>query len=148
MDVETTRFGAVSIDEDRLITFSAGLLGFSAYKTFALLKPDENGAFLWLQSLEAPELAFVVTDPALWIADFQVPIRREQMEQLALESVEAAEVFVIVNRYGEALTANLQGPLILNPQNRRGVQLVLADKRWTTRHEIVQLGQALQAASA
>ncbi|MHC4220557.1 MAG: flagellar assembly protein FliW [Planctomycetota bacterium] len=138
----------MSIDEDRLITFSAGLLGFSAYKTFALLKPDENGAFLWLQSLEAPELAFVVTDPALWIADFQVPIRREQMEQLALESVEAAEVFVIVNRYGEALTANLQGPLILNPQNRRGVQLVLADKRWTTRHEIVQLGQALQAASA
>ena len=148
MDVETTRFGAVRVDEDRLITFSSGLLGFTAYKTYALLKPDENGAFLWLQSLEAPELAFVVTDPALWIPDFQVPIRREQMEQLALESVEDAEVYVIVNRYGEALTANLQGPLILNPHNRRGTQLVLADKRWTTRHEIVQLGEALQAASA
>jgi flagellar assembly factor FliW len=148
MDVETTRFGVVSVDEDRLITFPAGLLGFSAYKAYALLRPDDNGAFLWLQSLEAPELAFVVTDPALWIVDYQVPVRREQMEQLALESVEDAEVFVIVNRYGEALTANLQGPLVINPGNRRGTQLVLADKRWTTRHEIVQLGQALQAASA
>ena len=37
MDVETTRFGAVSVDEDRLITFPAGLLGFSAYKPYALL---------------------------------------------------------------------------------------------------------------
>jgi flagellar assembly factor FliW len=148
MDVETTRFGVVSVDENRLITFPAGLLGFTAFKTYALLRPDDDGAFLWLQSLEAPELAFVVTDPGLWIGDYQVPIRREQIEQLALESVEGADVFVIVNRYGEALTANLQGPLVINPANRRGVQLVLADKRWATRHEIVQLSQALQAASA
>jgi flagellar assembly factor FliW len=148
MDVETTRFGVVSVDEDRLITFPAGLLGFTAYKTYALLRPDDNGAFLWLQSLEAPELAFVVTDPGMWIGAYQVPIRREQMEQLALEAVEDADVFVIVNRYGEALTANLQGPLVINPGNRRGLQLVLADKRWTTRHEIVQLDRALQAASA
>ena len=148
MDVETTRFGSVSVDEDRLITFPAGLLGFTAYTTFALLQPDEDGAFLWLQSLEAPELAFVVTDPAMWIAEYRVPVRREQLEQLAMESVQDAEVFVIVNRYGEALTANLQGPLVINPRNRRGVQLVLAEKRWTTRHEIIRLGETLQAASA
>ncbi|MHC4653011.1 MAG: flagellar assembly protein FliW, partial [Planctomycetota bacterium] len=43
---------------------------------------------------------------------------------------------------------NLQGPLVINPGNRRGLQLVLADKRWTTRHEIVQLERTLQAASA
>jgi flagellar assembly factor FliW len=148
MDVETTRFGRVRVEEDRLITFPAGLLGFTAYKTFALLQPDEDGAFLWLQSMEAPELAFVVTDPSMWIAQYRVPVRREQLEQLALEAVEDAEVFVIVNRYGEALTANLQGPLVVNPRNRRGVQLVLAEKRWTTRHEIIRLDEALQAASA
>jgi flagellar assembly factor FliW len=148
MDVETTRFGVVNVDEHRLITFPAGLLGFSAYKTYALLQPDENGAFYWLQSLEAPELAFVVTDPTLWVRDYQVPIRREQMDQLALDSMDDAQVYVIVNKYGPSLTANLQGPLVISAGNRRGLQLVLADKRWTTRHEIVQLGAALQAASA
>ena len=48
MDVETTRFGVVGVDDTRLITFPAGLLGFTAYKTYALLQPDSNGAFLWL----------------------------------------------------------------------------------------------------
>ncbi len=148
MDVETTRFGAVNVDDERLMTFPAGLLGFTAYKTYALLQPDSNGAFLWLQSVEAPELAFVVTDPTMWVADYQVPIRREQMQELSLESLDDAQIFVIINKYHLALTANLQGPLVLNRTNRRGMQVVLAEKRWTTRHEIVQLAPQAQAASA
>ena len=148
MDVETTRFGVVDVDEKRIITFSAGLLGFSAYKSYALLQPDPKGAFFWLQSMEAPELAFVITDPTLWVRSYQVPIRREQMEELALDSIDEVQVFAIVNRYDRSLTANLQGPLVVNVANRRGMQLVLAEKRWTTRHEIVQLGEPLQAASA
>lgn len=148
MDVLTTRFGMVDVDERRLITFPAGLLGFIAYKTYALLQPDDHGAFLWLQSVEAPELAFVVTDPTLWVSNFQVPIRREQMAELGLESLEEAQVFAIVNKYDRTVTANLQGPLVVNVGARRGMQLVLAEKRWTTRHEIVQLDAPLQAASA
>ena len=148
MDVETTRFGVVNVDDARLITVPAGLLGFVAYKTYALLEPDSNGAFLWLQSVEAPELAFVVTDPTLWIRGYEVPFRREQMQQLGLESLDDAQIFVILNKYDRSLTANLQGPLVVNGSNRRGMQVVLAEKRWTTRHEIVQLEPHLQAASA
>lgn len=139
MDIETTRFGPVSVDETRLITFPAGLLGFVPYKTYALLQPDAKGAFLWLQSVETPALAFVVTDPTLWVRGYEVPIRREQMQELGLESLDGAEIFVIVNKYERSLTANLQGPLVVNADNRRGMQVVLAEKRWTTRHEIVQL---------
>lgn len=148
MNVETTRFGTVEVDEDRIITVPAGLLGFASYKSYALLQPNDDAAFFWLQSIEAPELAFVVTDPSLWVRDYQVPIRREQMDDLGMDTLEDAQVFVIVNKYGPALTANLQGPLVINVHNRRGMQMVLAERRWTTRHEIVQVGQALQAASA
>jgi flagellar assembly factor FliW len=70
------------------------------------------------------------------------------MDDLALDAADDAQVLVIVNKYGTSLTANLQGPLVINRSNRRGIQLVLADKRWTTRHEIVQLGPALEAATA
>ena len=148
MDVETTRFGVVGVDDARLITFPAGLLGFTAYKTYALLQPDSNGAFLWMQSVEASELAFVVTDPTLWVPGYEVPIRREQMQELGLESLDDAQIFVIVNRYDLSLTVNVQGPLVVNAGNRRGMQLVLAEKRWTTRHEIVQVETPVQAASA
>ena len=148
MNVQTTRFGVVDLDEKRIITFPAGLLGFSSYKTFALLQPDDEGVFFWLQSLQSPELAFVVTDPALWAGDYVASIRREQMEELALESLTDAQIFVIVNKYGRSLTANFQGPLVINLKNQKAMQLVLADKRWTTRHEIVQLAEPAQAMSA
>jgi flagellar assembly factor FliW len=148
MNVQTTRFGTVAVDEDRMINFPAGLLGFASYKQFVLLQPDEEGYFFWLQSTEAPELAFVVTDPSLWVKDYEATIRREQMEELSMAKLEDAQVFVIVNRYDDALTANLQGPLVVNLHNRAAMQLVLADKRWATRHEIVQLGETVQAASA
>jgi flagellar assembly factor FliW len=142
MLVQTSRFGQVDVDEERIIQFPAGLLGFSSYRRFALLQPDDAGIFFWLQSIEAPDLAFVVTDPALWIADFQAQIRREQMDELSLGDVSDAQVLVIVNKRDGALTANLQGPLVINSKNCRAMQLVLAEKRWTTRHTLMQLGQS------
>jgi len=148
MNVNTTRFGTVDIDESRIISFPTGLLGFSTFRRFALLQPDDEGIFFWLQSLDAPDLAFVVTDPSLWVEDYEASIRREQMDELELESIEHAQVFVIVNKYDDALTANMQGPLVINLQNHMAMQLVLAEKRWTTRHEIMRLAEAKCAASA
>ncbi len=141
MLIETTRFGPVDVDESRLIEIPAGLLGFSSFKTFSLLQPDENGVFFWLQSVETPDLAFVVTDPALWVPDYQATIRKEQMEELGLTETGDAQVLVIVNKREHSLTANLQGPIVINAANRRAMQLVLAEKKWSTRHELVKLGE-------
>lgn len=139
MHVQTTRFGTVDVAEDRLLDFPTGLLGFSSYTKFALLQPDEDGVFYWLQSVDSAELAFVVTDPSRWCDEYEATVRREHMDVLDLEEVGDARVFVIVNKYDETLTANLQGPLIVNLRNRRGMQIVLSDQRWTTRWEIAQL---------
>jgi flagellar assembly factor FliW len=148
MNVQTTRFGVVEIDDDRVITFPSGLLGFSSYTRYVLLQPDANAVFFWLQSLDAPELAFVVTDPSAWVPGYEVPIRREQMDELSLARVEDAQVLTIVNKREGVLSANLQGPLVINTASMRGQQLVLAEKKWTTRHEIAQLPRAVQAATA
>ena len=139
MKVQTTRFGPVEIDESRIITFPAGLLGFSSYRQYVLLQPNDEGIFYWLQSIEAPDLAFVVSDPALWVPDYRTTIRSEQMAELDLASAADAQTYVIINKYGESLTANLQGPLVVNVNNRVAMQMVLAEKRWTTRHEIVHM---------
>lgn len=148
MHVNTTRFGTVSVEDDRVIDLPAGLLGFSGHEQWVLLQPDDDGIFFWLQSVDRADLAFVVTDPTLWITDYEATIRREQMEALGLDDFGSAQVFVIVNRYDGALTANLQGPLVVNVANRRGMQLVLADNRWTTRHEIVQIEAPARMATA
>ena len=148
MHLVTTRFGAVDVDDSRIIKFPAGLLGFSNFKRYVLLQPEEDGVFYWLQSVDAPDLAFVVTDPSMWVREYEVPIRREQIDELGLDHIDEAQVFVIVNKYERTLTANLQGPLVVNTATRQASQLVLADRRWTTRHEILQLKEALEAVPA
>lgn len=148
MEVRTTRFGDIQIAEDRVITFPKGLLGFSSFTRYCLLQPNDDAAFFWLQSLDDPSLAFVVTDPSLFFPDYSAPIRPEQMQDLGLSALEDAQVFVVVNKVSESLTANLQGPLVINTASRTGEQLVLADKRWTTRHHVMTVGRRAQAVPA
>ena len=141
MEVRTTRFGVIEISEDRVITFPKGLLGFPEHREYCLLEPGEDACFFWLQSVDEPGLAFVITDPSLFLPEYSVPIRAEQMEGLKLAQLEDAQVFVIVNKVGEQLTGNLQGPLVVNTISREGEQMVLAEKRWTTRHPLLKVGQ-------
>ncbi|MBL8762793.1 MAG: flagellar assembly protein FliW [Phycisphaerae bacterium] len=142
MLVRTSRFGTIEIAEDRALTFPKGLLGFSDRRRFCLLEPAEDACFFWLQSLDEPALAFVVTDPSFFVPDYSVPIRPEQMGELGMSRLEEAQVLVIVNKIDQTLTGNLQGPLVVNTLNRIGEQFVLAEKRWTTRHALVRAGAA------
>lgn len=145
MIVDTLRFGPVEIDGDRLITFAKGLLGFSRYKRFVLIQSDRESCFWWLQSIETSDLAFVVTDPSLFVTTYQVPIRPEQMQGIGLESLEDAQVLVIVNKRDDVLTGNLQGPLLVHLQNRMAEQLVLTDRQFTTCTPLMKLESNVEA---
>lgn len=142
MQVSTSRFGVVDIPEDRVIEFPKGLLGFPNCTRFCLLEPGEDSCFFWLQSLDDAMLAFVVTDPSLFFPDYKVVIREEQMAELRLSSFNEAQVFTIVNKVADTLTGNLQGPLVVNTVTRTGEQIVLGDRKWTTRHEIMKVAGA------
>jgi flagellar assembly factor FliW len=139
MNVQTSRFGNVEVDKDRIITFPRGILGFPKYKTYVLIQPEADSTFYWLQSLEAADLAFVVTDPLLFIGDYQVPLREETRSELNLNDLSEASVLVIVNKVGDLLTANLQGPLVVHAVSRIAAQIVISEKKYQTRHPIIQL---------
>jgi len=145
MWIKTSRFGDVEVDEQRIITFSKGLLGFPKYKQFVLIEPGEDSYFWWLQSVELEELAFVVTDPSLFVSTYKVPLRPEQMQGMGLNSLDEAQVFVIVNKRDHMLTGNLQGPLVVHVDRRVGEQLVLSDRRFTTRVPLMDLSQVEQS---
>lgn len=148
MDVRTTRFGTVQISEDKIITFPKGLLGFPDAQRYCLLEPGDEACFFWLQCIDDPALAFVVTDPSFFVTDYTVPIKPEQLAEWGLNRLEDAQVFVIVNKVEGALTGNLQGPLVVNSVTKQGEQLVLAEKRWTTRHPLIKVAQPAKAATA
>lgn len=148
MQLQTTRFGQIEVDDQRIITFPKGILGFPDYTTYVLIEPGQDTYFFWLQSTQSPDLAFVVTDPSLFVSSYQVPVKAEQLDELGMEKIEDAQVFVIVNKRGNLLTGNLQGPLVVNVSSRVGEQLVLADRRFTTRVPLIELGSPVGALSA
>ncbi len=139
MIIQTSRFGQLDVDPDRLITFDDGVLGFPHQRRYALIQTGEGSGFYWLQSVDTPDLAFVVCDPRLFVADYHVPVKLEDLECIELSDPDYAQVFVIVNKVGDLLTGNFQGPLVVNVTNRRARQLVLSDKRYSTRHPLMRV---------
>lgn len=139
MVINTSRFGQLDVNADRLIEFPEGILGFPEQTRYALIQTGTDSGFYWLQSVCTADLAFVVCDPRLFIADYQVPVKLEELEVIELTSVHSAQVFVIVNKVGELLTGNIQGPLVVNVANRKARQLVLSDKRFSTRHPLLRI---------
>jgi flagellar assembly factor FliW len=139
MKVKTTRFGEIETEFDRVIKFPKGILGFPENREYVLLQTNEEGNFFWLQSTENPALAFVVSDPLLFMPDYQVPVKAEEFAEIDLHKIEDSQVFIIVNKVDQILTGNLQGPLVINAMNRQGLQLVLSEKKYSTRHSLVNL---------
>jgi len=148
MKIDSSRFGEIEVEDARLITFPKGLLGFPKYTRYVLIEAGQDSYFWWLQSVEVPDLAFVVTDPSLFVPTYKVPIRPEQMDAMGIETLDDAQVLVIVNKRGETLTGNLQGPLVVNVGQRVGEQMVLSDRRFTTRVPLVEVAAPVHAQSA
>ena len=139
MEIQTSRFGTVTVEDDRVMTFPNGLLGFPKHTRFALIQTGTENYFFWLQSIDEPNLAFVITDPAIFFKDYDVPVREESQTELRLADAALAQVFVICNKVGEWLTGNLLGPIVVNTENRLAQQIVLTDKKWTTRQPLLKL---------
>ncbi|HZL34289.1 MAG TPA: flagellar assembly protein FliW [Tepidisphaeraceae bacterium] len=148
MDILTSRFGKMSVEEDRIMTFPTGLLGFPDHTRYALIQSGTENYFLWLQSIDDPNLAFVVTDPAIFFKDYDVPVREETQTELRLADPSLAQVFVICNKVGDWLTGNLLGPLLVNSDNKLGQQVVLTDKKYTTRQPLLRLAAEIPLAKS
>ncbi len=144
MEIQTTRFGVMSIDDDRIMTFPNGLLGFPQHTRFALVQTGTENYFFWLQSVEDANVAFIVTDPTIFFREYGVALRDEQRQEIQLTNEQSIQVFAICNKVGEWLTGNLLGPIVVNAENRLGTQIVLTEKKWTTRQPLLRLQTAAE----
>src|SRR5204863_1232709 len=112
LEIQTTRFGLLTVEPDRILTFSRGLLGFPQFTRYALIQAGIDNYFFWLQCVDDPNLAFVVTDPSVFFQSYEVPLKEEAQEQLDLTDAASAQILVICNKVGDWLTGNLLGPIV------------------------------------
>jgi len=136
--VVTKAYGAVEVDERQKIKFPHGLLGFEKFQEYVLLDAERQ-PFYWLQSTELEKVAFVLVNPFLFRPDYELDIDDADLAEIGIVDPESALVFSIVTvpSDGGPMTANLQGPLIINRTDRRARQSILTDPRWKTKHDIL-----------
>jgi len=149
MNVETTRFGVLEVDDGTLITMPSGPLGFEGYTRFCLIQHDAAASFRWLQSIEKPSLAFVVVDTSEYFADYEIEISDADAAKLQLEDEKDALVLTIltIRDNGQDISANLAAPVIVNSKNLMGAQIVLSDERYTTQHALIRTRAAKNIAT-
>jgi len=138
MKVDTKAFGPVEVDDRQKISFPEGLYGFEDYIDYVLMDAERQ-PFFWLQSIIDKDIAFILINPFLFRPDYELNIPNEDLEDIGIKSPDKALIFTIVTipPDGSAMTANLQGPLVINRDNMTGKQAILSDVRWNTRHDIV-----------
>jgi flagellar assembly factor FliW len=133
----TTRFGEVDIDDDKIIKIPDSILGFTE-KRFIVLLPGNSGQFFWLQSVDNPALAFVVTDPVSFVQDYEVKLTSEEYKKLKLTLESELILLSLVTMAQDAmdLTINLLGPIVVNPEKMIAKQIVLEDGKYKTKHPL------------
>jgi flagellar assembly factor FliW len=138
MRINTKAYGEVDVDERQRVSFPAGLLGFEKFSDYVLIDAPQK-PFIYLQSLEVPELAFILIDPFLFRPDYALDVGDEVLEDIGVKDPDDAVVFAIVTAPadGGPITANLMGPVIISKTNRQGMQAVLADPKWHVKHDIM-----------
>lgn len=136
----TRQFGAVIVDETKIITMPKGLPGFPDLKKFVILDHDDISPFHSFQCVDDSALSFIIMDPFLFMTNYSVNID-SYIKEMAWtgDKPEDLYLYVIINAADpdpKNMTANLMGPLLINIKRNVGIQMMVNDRKYSSKHEI------------
>ncbi|MFP4113350.1 MAG: flagellar assembly protein FliW [Spirochaetota bacterium] len=139
MRIESRPYGPIEVSERQVITFPVGIFGFEELRRYALLDAAQEG-FYWLQSLDDPAIAFIMLNPYDLRPDYVLDVADEDLEAIEYESDEDVLAFAIVTIPEDEtkISANLQGPIVINRVKQLGRQAISLDQTWKTKHLILE----------
>lgn len=148
MRIISTRLGDLDLPETSIFDFPHGLPGFVMEKTFVLLLHAEDSPFAFLQSTIEPNLTFLLVDPFSFFPDYRFEINDDLAAELNIGDDNLPQIWNIVTVPGgnvQRMTANLLAPIIINANDRVGMQLVLERTAYTTQHQLLAPGTGGEA---
>lgn len=139
----------LKVKPEHILDFPQGLIGFCSAKRFVLIDEPSSERFLWLTSVDQPDLSFLVVRAEEVISNYEPAVEKADLEFLGLKSIEDAEVFNIVTlpHRLEGATVNLQSPVLINPKTRLGKQIVLEHGRYPIQHPLLKEQASAKAGS-
>lgn len=150
MKINTKIFGEIEISDDKLITFENGIIGFPDLKTFTLIHDEEKGTNVgirYLQSIDEPSFAMPVMDPLLVKPDYDPEVDDELLKSAGELNMNNTLVLVTVTVPSDLtkMTVNLQGPFVINVDERRACQVIVDSDKYPVKFPVYELLQARKA---
>ena len=145
MRINTIRFGEIDIAEEKILKFENGLPGFEGCFNFTIISSEETAPFLWLQSLEEPDVALAVINPFRLFPDYTPIVNETDLERLGNpsdEDVLALTVAVIPVKY-EHMTCNLVAPILINSKNNKAHQVIMENSSYQVKQPIFEMVQRI-----
>ena len=143
MTIMTKVFGEITIDDDRIITFSKGIVGFPELTQFALLHDSEKGtdSIHWLQSIQEPAFAMPVMDPLRVCPDYNPEVDDEILRKLGELNPDDMLVLVTmtVPKEIEKMSVNLKGPVIINATRKTAIQVIVEGDNYPVKFPIYDI---------
>ncbi len=139
MKFVATKFGEIDFEENEIIVLPKGILGFSQLTRYILLEKEGSGPFKWLQSVEDPNVAFVIADPLDFFPNYKLEINEKELEELNYTNSKDLITYVIVTVPQDAslASADLLGPLVINAKKNLAKQAVMSNSPYTTKHYLL-----------
>ena len=143
MKIKTKVFGEVTIDDDKVIHFPAGIIGFPDMTDFALIHDEDKGtgSIHWLQSMQEASFAMPVMDPLIVKPDYNPEIEDELLSQIGKLDPEEILVLVTVTVPSDLtkMSVNLRGPIIINAAERKACQVIVEGGDYAVKYPIYDI---------
>jgi flagellar assembly factor FliW len=129
-----TRFGEVEYDPKNLLHFPAGLIGLPTLHDFIVMPNKKEGPLFWIQSIDDPAIAFVLTDPSNFFLDYNVIPDDSERNFLQIEKEDPCYILTVVTvPPDQNITLNLAAPILFTPKSNRAMQIILENSDYQTK---------------
>lgn len=143
MEIKTKAFGQITIDDDKIIQFPKGIVGFPELTKFALIHDKEKGTdtIHWLQSIEEPGFAMPVMDPLLVCPEYNPEVNDELLSHLGELSEDELLVLVTVTVPKDItqMTVNLKGPIVINAVEKKATQVIVEGEQYQVKFPVYDI---------
>lgn len=144
LKIGTKYLGELEIENEYIINFPNGILGFENSNRLVLIDFPGNSLFKFLQDVDNANVSFILINPWDFFEDYEIDIPDKELDTIDLnpQIENTLEVYSIVTlgKNLEESTANLLAPVIINIKSKIGKQYVLTYTSYSTKHKLMVKG--------
>lgn len=141
MKIQTRQFGEVDIDPEKIINMPSGIPGFKNQKRYVVLQKEETAPFFLYQSVDDPNLSFVVLDPIRVMPEYAIEETDFQNNvdwKFGKEEISCFVIVTIPSGNPEKMTANFLAPLVINNDRKEGLQIILQNSSYSHKQPLLR----------